>query len=114
MEFVYKIRFFPNSGDRYSTVDFIDRINNDSEKARIRFVLGQLSDHNKMKWGQYVKIEIINGHNQITAGSHRLYCVIDGNLLVVYYICRKRGRKANRQDIDRATRNLNMYYKEET
>lgn len=111
---IYQIRFYPESGGRFSPVDFIQSLTNTNEVAVIKRQLETISCFYPQYWGQYGKIEkVVKDLYQITAGNHRLYCLIDGEYIVVVFICRKVGRKARRQDLDRAVINQRRYLDED-
>ncbi len=110
---IYDLEFFPGSGQKYSPADFIEGLTNKTEVAIIERRLGLLMNHPQMEWGHYVEITKIDENLlQITAGSHRFYCCVDDNTIIVFYICRKVSQKALRQDLKRAGINRDLYLKE--
>ncbi len=110
---IFDLEFFPESGRNYSPSDFIEGLTNNTEAAKIKQRLELLMNHPQKEWGHYVEITKIDEDLlQITAGPHRFYCFVNDQTIIVFYICRKVGQKARRQDLNRAKINRDSYFKE--
>jgi len=111
---IYKVIFYPNSGNRLSPYDFLIKLKNPGDKARVLRHLGTICDFYPQYWQDHTNIKLIaDGLYQLTSGSIRSYVCIDRYMLVVVYMCRRVSNKTRPIDKERAIGNMVRYFQEE-
>jgi hypothetical protein len=87
------------------------RLSKDSpqEAAKIYHHLNVMGELEKENWSGDWKKKIDNNNLQLTAGNHRVYDGIYGSEIVIFFICRKKGRRARPKDLKRAMLNQERY-----
>jgi putative component of toxin-antitoxin plasmid stabilization module len=106
---IWRIIFFPPSGERYSPYDYVRDLSNPAEKAQIALRLETLSKLALGDWPHTWIHKITDNIFQLTAGNHRLMYCLDEGTIVILHACRKVSQKTRSKDIKRATTNYHRY-----
>ena len=95
-----------------SPVEFLDQLRKSSkhEVAIITRRLNDICELERPNWPHnWFEPPIAKNNIQLTTGNHRVYLGTYGSEIVVFYICRKKGRKAKPFDLNRAVINQEAY-----
>jgi mRNA-degrading endonuclease RelE of RelBE toxin-antitoxin system len=102
------IVYFPKEGNKHSPIFLLDSLCSTNEIAHFKVKLDQLSELETGFWN-FKWLEYFQNLYQVTQGNFRLYFEIIDENMVVSHVCRKVGRKARSQDLERARLNLRDY-----
>lgn len=110
------VAYYPPSGESDSPYDKIQSIDDVKEAASIDNLLEMLADLTYMEWSCHVKLKpVVKKYNkllQITDGNYRVYLSLSRSekKIIVLHVCRKVGRKAKPEDINRAVIHYREYF----
>lgn len=108
---IFEVYYYPPAGQNHSPVDVLHnpKIIQSSDAINIENHINALASLPRMGWPpKWVKP--VKGLDQLTVGNFRVYILLDGKRLVIYYICRKTSQKAKDTDLNHARNNLQDYY----
>jgi phage-related protein len=106
---VWRIVYFPRSGERHSPEDYIEGLSHLSEKALIRRRLETLSELQIGDWPEgWVKVHT-GDIRQLYVGPNRILFCLDHRTIVVLHAFRKSGHKTGSKDTRRAINHYNRY-----
>ena len=107
----WKLSYYPSELIRDSPTLFLYQLNIDSPKeaATIEEHLATMCKLESNDWARQWKKKIAKNHYQLTSGNHRVYYGLYDREIVVFYICRKKGQKAEPIDLNRARLNQRDY-----
>jgi mRNA-degrading endonuclease RelE of RelBE toxin-antitoxin system len=101
------IVYFPNEG-KHSPVILLKSLCNNSDISHFLNKLEQLAELDTASWN-FSWLEHFKGLYQVKQGNFRLYFQLIRDEIVVSHVCRKVGRTARPQDLERAKLNLKDY-----
>ena len=110
--YIWKIDFFPPSGERSSPFDFVNGLSRESDAAAVIHRLESMRKMEMVDWPSAWVHKLVGKIYQLTAGAFRLMYCLDQGTIVVLYACRKKGRRTNPQDLERAEIHYRRYFTE--
>jgi hypothetical protein len=110
---IWKYSYYPSADVRESPERFLINLSKDSphEAALIEQHLSTMCRIENHLWPHDWRKQISKNHYQHSVGDHRFYYGLYGREIVVFHICRKRGKKALGSDLNRARLNQEEYEK---
>lgn len=106
---LWRIVFYPRSGDRHSPYDYLRDLPDVKAEAQIVHRLKTISELPLADWPNWTH-HIVDKIYQLTSGAYRVMYFFDGFDIMIVHAFRKKSRKTPSVDVNRALAHYERYF----